>query len=176
MFRLRLRTVLLASACSSWCCPWPPCRTVRERLFGRRSPNCSVAAYRTAYRQAFANGDGTYGRPLEAPPSAPRETLDLAESPVLPPLPEALPGLAPDAVARRIGAEFGPTLADAGAATRTQVRVVDPAGGVAVTTGADVGLSLAHREEVQAALRGSGVSMLRRTGDVDATPVSRPQP
>ncbi|MYE13566.1 MAG: HAMP domain-containing histidine kinase [Gammaproteobacteria bacterium] len=181
MFRLRLRTVLLVVSLFVLVLPVAAVQVLRlyESALLRQTESALqdqaafvAASYRTAYRQAFANGDGTYGRPLEAPPSAPRETLDLAESPVLPPLPEALPGLAPDAVARRIGAEFGPTLADAGAATRTQVRVVDPAGGVAVTTGADVGLSLAHREEVQAALRGSGVSMLRRTGDVDATPVT----
>lgn len=181
MFRLRLRTVLLVVSLFVLVLPVAAVQVLRlyESALLRQTESelrgqaAFVAAfYRTDFPGSPTTVNASYGNPLEVPPDGSRETLDFAASPVHPPLPAAVGGAGPDAVARRIGAELAPTLADAAAKTRAQIRVVDPAGSVAATTGADNGLSLAHREEVQAALRGVGVSRLRGTPRADSAPVA----
>ncbi len=181
MFRLRLRTVLLVVSLFVLVLPVAAVQVLRlyESALLRQTESelqgqaAFVAAfYRTAFRGSLTTVDGSYGNRLTVDSDQPSETLDFAASPVHPPLPEALEGVGPDAVAGGIGAELAPTLADAAAKTRAQIRVVDPAGSVAATTDADGGLSLAHREEVQAALRGVGASLLRSTPRADAAPVA----
>ena len=181
MFRLRLRTVLLVVSLFVLVLPVAAVQVLRlyESALLRQTESelqgqaAFVAAfYRNAFSDPRTTAGGAYGNPRAADPHGPAETLDFAASPVHPPLPEAVEGTGPDAVARRIGAELAPTLADAAAKTRAQIRVVDPTGSVAATTGADDGLSLGHREEVQAALRGVGVSRLRSSPRADAAPVA----
>lgn len=181
MFRLRLRTVLLVVSLFVLVLPVAAVQVLRlyESALLRQTESALqdqaafvAASYRTAFRQSFGAADAVYGKSFDVTPRGLRETLDLAESPVLPPVPEALPGFELDPVALRIGRQLEPTLADAAAVTRAQIRVVDLAGVVAATTGPDGGLSLAHREEVRSALEGAGVSRLRRSLGADATPVA----
>ena len=181
MFRLRLRTVLLVVSLFVLVLPVAAVQVLRlyESALLRQTESelqaqaaFVAASYRTAFSTSFAPRGGTYGKAREIRGTGAAGTLDFAESTVHPPLPEAIRGSELDLLARSIGAELAPTLMDAASHTGAEIRVVDPAGTVAATTGADGGLSLAHREEVAAALRGGGVSRLRKTLVADADPVA----
>ncbi len=181
MFRLRLRTVLLVVSLFVLVLPVAAVQVLRlyESALLRQTESdlqgqaaFVAAAWRAASGESYADGAEARSRLREAERSVARGTLDLAESRVYPPLPEALPTPEFDAAAQRVGTEVEPMLTDAASSTGAEIRVVDPAGRVTATTGGDGGLSLAHREEVAAALRGAGVSRLRRTPGRDTAPVA----
>ena len=95
-------------------------------------------------------------------PFAPIEPrLDLARGPILGPRPEARParGEVPPGL-REIGAHTTPILIEAQTATLAGFRVLSPAGTVIAGKG-EIGLSLAHVEEVADALAGRFRSVLR---------------
>ncbi len=100
--------------------------------------------------------------PKDAPfvPWTPR--LDLARSPVLTtPEPARAADTASDPVALAAGESIAQALQDAQRTTLAGIRVVDSAGIVVATTRTELGLSLAHREEVARALEGENVSLIR---------------
>ncbi len=103
---------------------------------------------------------GSERRWLPQPPE-----LDLTSSPVLAPFPDGLGGALAEAYAARAGARMEPVLKDAQLVTLAGIRVVDPWGVIIASTGEDVGLSIGHSEEIQAALQGRAASRLRRRGD-----------
>ncbi len=181
MFRLRLRTVLLVVSLFVLVLPVAAVQVLRlyESALLRQTESelnaqaaFAAAAYRAAFRKLSPAAIDGHERVREVVPQGPPVTLDLARSPVHSPLPPAEPGAVLDDVARRVGAEVAPMLADAASKTGAEIRIVDPWGTVAATTGVDGGLSLARREEVDAALRGSGASRLRRTAEGDIAPVA----
>ncbi len=92
--------------------------------------------------------------------------LDLADSAVLPPFPDGLAERAPNAFASTMGARLAPVLRDAQLVTLAGIRVVDPWGVIVASTGEDVGLSVAHGEEIGRALSGETMSQLRYKTDV----------
>jgi signal transduction histidine kinase len=135
-----------------------------------------------AYKSALlASGQAIGGRPI-APqwqslhnredglrPIQP--TLDALWENILPPaegpLPTSAPASAPPSQA------LSDIMRGARATTLAGIRVVDAAGIVVASTRSEVGLSLAHREEVRRALEGENVSVLRRrTSDEPAPPLS----
>jgi signal transduction histidine kinase len=131
------------------------------------------AAYKTVLRRAYPNLANRYGHPVAtahaARPSStdrwqPRPAhLDLAADPVLPkPEPGIAPTAAADVYARRSGNEITAFMRDAQSVTLAAIRVMNPDGVVVATTGEELGLSLAGREEVARALRGEHVSVLRQ--------------
>ena len=102
-----------------------------------------------------------------------REPLDLARDPVLPPAPpeDMQPGRLPAPAAARVGAALEPVLRAAQAVTLAALRITDARGTVVATTGRDLGAGLAGLEEVQRALRGEFVTVLRaREGKARAVP------
>jgi signal transduction histidine kinase len=89
--------------------------------------------------------------------------LDASRDAVLPPAPPAAaPRTPPDPVAASAGAAMATVLATTARSTLAGVRVVDRAGIVVATSGTEMGMSLADREEVTRALAGERVSLLRR--------------
>lgn len=90
-------------------------------------------------------------------------TLDLAEDKIYPPPPKVFPAPKPaDPAAERAGKALTAILADAQRVTLAGIRIVDFNGRIVATTGDDLGGSLAGRDEIDRALRGDNVSMLRR--------------
>lgn len=88
-------------------------------------------------------------------------TIDLARDPVLPRRPDAEPApVKPDAAYLAVGQRMAPLLAETRRATLAGFRLLDPRG-VIIAGRDDVGLSLAHVEEVAAALAGRRQSVLR---------------
>jgi two-component system, OmpR family, sensor histidine kinase CreC len=113
--------------------------------------------------------DSTLSSPStnDAPPHGERPftpiepSLDLAGSTILGPRPDARPPTSPpDAVLLDIGRRLQPVLANAQKVTLAGFRVLDPHG-VVIAGGNEVGLSLAHVEEVAQALHGQYSSVLR---------------
>ena len=92
-----------------------------------------------------------------------RAPLDLAQDEVLPPVPDkaALPGPPAAASALRVGAALSPVLRASQEVTLAALRITDPQGTVIATTGTDMGMSLAALMEVQRAMAGEFVSLLR---------------
>jgi signal transduction histidine kinase len=80
---------------------------------------------------------------------------------------------APHPAAAEVGDSLGPLLQEASRITLAGIRLVDPRGVVVASSRGEVGLSLAHREEVSKALLGEPVSLLRvRISDEPAPPLS----
>lgn len=106
--------------------------------------------------------DSISGRPIEDygryTPIEP--TLDLALDPVLPPRPAPQAGIA-DPAYMAVGAKLTPLLAETQKVTLAGFKLLDPRG-VTVAGTQEVGLSLAHVEEIDAALRGRFASVLRQ--------------
>lgn len=106
--------------------------------------------------------------------------LDLASDAVLPPPPDGEPAAPSEPAALEAGARVSAVLAEAQRVTLTGVRVLDRRGVVVGTSGADLGLSLASREEVLGALEGRVERRLReRTPDplhAELSPPSRRSP
>jgi signal transduction histidine kinase len=103
-------------------------------------------------------------RVLPAPRAgaAPTTGLDLADDPVLPPPPDPAPATRPAApLAAAVGAALTPILREAQTVTLAALRVVDRAGIIIATTGDDLGRSLAGRDEIDRALLGERVSLMR---------------
>ncbi len=158
-----------------------------------------AAMYREAVRHELAArpagvGPGDYGGPLEPDPEPlrwrdgvvlPRRhgradpfspvpaSLDLATHQVLPrPEDARTPAVPADEVAVAAGQIVTPVIEDAQGITLAGIRVVDPQGTVVATTGTELGLSLAHRVEVQRALAGLHVSLMReRVSDEPPPPI-----
>lgn len=101
-------------------------------------------------------------------------TLDLAREVPLPRPPAAVPPAAPpDPLALRAGARIGEPLRLAVRSTLSGIRIVDAGGTVVASSGSELGLSIAAREEVARALRGETVSLLReRVSDEPVPPLA----
>lgn len=122
----------------------------------------------------------TYGNPLsvQLPLIAPQlrwrprpARLDLADDPVYPPPPEPLPTASPASPeAQGLGEQIAPVIDRAQVVTLAGIHVVDPAGVIVASTYEDLGLSLIAQEEVQRALSGEYVSLMRQRGMKVAMP------
>jgi signal transduction histidine kinase len=92
-----------------------------------------------------------------------RDGLDLARDPILPPAPDPLPPARPGPSAEAgIGTALAPILSEAQPITLAAIRILDTDGVIIASTGRDLGLSLAGLGEVQQALQGQPVDVLRR--------------
>jgi signal transduction histidine kinase len=133
-----------------------------------------AAAYRAAFERTVPSREAArYGRPLRAAPPLPDSyeqanrwqprpaKLDLSTDPVLAQVSPATPGPAADRYALVIGREITALMREAQLVTLAAIRVVDPNGTVVASTGEELGLSLAAREEVARALAGEYTSLLR---------------
>ncbi|MFA5938244.1 MAG: HAMP domain-containing sensor histidine kinase [Sinimarinibacterium sp.] len=140
----------------------------------RLADDASASRRKTTPKPASAPASANYGVPVTAaaPPPDPEgrwrprwAVLDLATDRVYPrpPAPEAAPAPA-DVLAAAIGHELAPVLRAAQQTTLAGMRVVDFRGVIVASTGdgiADTGLSLRSHEEVQRALTGESVSLMR---------------
>ncbi|MBV8824011.1 MAG: HAMP domain-containing histidine kinase [Hyphomicrobiales bacterium] len=132
-----------------------------------------AAVYRAAWHAAGGQS------PAQAPPdpTSPRPAgnddrwlprsanLDLTVDAVLPPPPDPVPASgSADTAARQAGDALDATLRDAQRTTLAAIRVLDRDGVVVASTGEALGQSLTGQDEVQRALRGKPVSVLRERG------------
>lgn len=135
------------------------------------------AVVAAAYKAAWLRADGpsvenlprVLGAPGDWQPRQPR--LDLAADRVWPRPPDALPTplrAAPQAV--ELGAEFSAVLQEVRRTTLAGIRIVDQQGIVVASTAGDFGGQLLQ-EEVQRALRGETVSLLRERHSNSPKPV-----
>lgn len=134
-------------------------RDLLVKSLGDRLPLYGRPASTTIPAQA-PDPDGRFN------PLLPR--LDVARESLRPPVEEARsPHAIPAAEAVAAGETIMPLLKEAQRATLAGIRIVDPDGTVVASTGAEVGLSLREREEVERAMRGESVSLLYRRTDPD---------
>ena len=176
--RLRLRTVLVIASLFALVLPLTGLYAMRLHettlLQQTQSELIVVAgmassAYASTLERLSGNVEAERRIPFASKPS-----LGFAETPVLPPLPPAQPGPPADPLARQAGAMLAPVLTDAKAVTRAAIRLLDGQGVVVATTEGDIGLSLAHLEEVQQALAGATVNSLRaETSGASLAPIVR---
>lgn len=97
--------------------------------------------------------------------------LDLTQETILPRRPEGLgPGKAETARYRDVGAALQPVLQQAQQTTLAGYRLLDPSGNV-IAGGGEIGLSLAHVQEVKTALGGRYKSVLRKRVSKYAPPL-----
>lgn len=160
----RLRTVLLAANLLLLVLPLGGLWLLRlyESALVRQTETelvAQAAVIGAAYEAAWHGG----APPAPGPGWAPRAAvLDLAKDPVLPPAPDALaPDRPADPRALAAGATLLPVLAAAQRITLAGMRVTDAAGIVVASSGGEMGLSLAGRAEVAAALAGRPAAVLR---------------
>jgi signal transduction histidine kinase len=126
-----------------------------------------------------APGPDTYGIPADV--QWPRKveewlkpvptSIDLSFDEVLPGPPDARPTDRPvDPYARAAGRRMIPQLRDAQQITLSGMQVVDYQGTVVAATGLEPGMSLAHRREVERALEGEFVQIVRARNSSEPTP------
>ena len=160
----RLRTVLLAANLLLLVLPLGGLWLLRlyESALVRQTETelvAQAAVIGAAYEAAWHGG----APPAPGPGWAPRAAvLDLAKDAVLPPAPDALaPDRPADPRAIAAGATLMPVLAAAQRITLAGMRVTDGAGIVVTSSGGEMGLTLAGRAEVAAALAGRPAAVLR---------------
>ncbi len=180
--RISLRSVLIGINLVVLVLPLAGIQVMRlyESALVRQTESALIAqaAFIAASYRAFVNEQGTQdwagmsrevnvptrstgaGQWLPRPP-----VLDLATSITLPPFPDGKTGSEAEAYAALAGARMMPVLKDAQLTTLAGIRVTDPWGVIIASTGEDVGLSVAHAEEIDIALRGKTASRLRRKED-----------
>ena len=129
-----------------------------------------------AYREA--TGVDRSAEPPEPPPDPARDallpSLDITKTAPLPPPPDpSTTAQAADPTAILAGNRIQEALRSAVRSTLIGIRVTDAAGIIVASSGGEVGLSLAGRDEVAAALRGDNVSLLRTRGsEISAPPLA----
>ena len=177
--RPRLRTILLAVNLLILLLPLAGIAVLRlyedELIRGTEAQLLAMGAMvRETYRGAFLEEAARQRRSLEelppvrVPPSRALEAeallprLEVHRSAVRPPAPAArAPQVDPDPIAVAAGVRVSPALRAASRASLVGVRLVDARGVVVGSSSEELGLSLAAREEVRAALRGRPTSLLR---------------
>jgi signal transduction histidine kinase len=109
----------------------------------------------------YSSADSDYVAPARDYEPHPAK-LDLARDRALPPAPDPLPASEPaDALARVTGGELKPILDQAQQVTLAGLRVIAPNGVIVASTGEGLGLSLLQQQEVQRALSGEFLTLLR---------------
>ncbi len=183
-FRLRLGYLLLAVNLTVLWLPLLGLETLRlyDSALVRQTESeliAQAAFVAASYRAALnrlapqAVADSTYGLPLAASWQELYRSdtrwrlrparLDLAEEPVHPPPPDTVQAiLSPDPQAWAVGQELQGLLHDVQVMTLAGIAVADVHGTVVATTGPSLGRSLQPFEEVQRALKGETVSLLRQ--------------
>jgi signal transduction histidine kinase len=98
--------------------------------------------------------------------------LDLADSPILPRAPDAVPAGKPaDPIALAVARTLAGVLANVREMTLAGIRIVDAQGiVVGATSDADLGLSMIGQEEVAQALEGAPAAVLRERAAVNGNP------
>lgn len=95
-------------------------------------------------------------------------TLDLTTSEILAPFPDGIEIKNESLASKQVSRRMSTILKDAQLVTLAGIRVADPWGVVVASTGEDVGLSIHHSEEFEAAIRGRPASRLRRKSEIPA--------
>lgn len=134
-----------------------------------------AAAYESAFERAWANRAdrrlrlSAYGKSAPVDGASDEESrwrprppvLDLATDTIYPPAEDGMPATM-DALAKRAGQELTSLIKKAQITTLASIRVLDFNGVVVSSTGEELGHSLAQREEVEFALRGEPISLMRQ--------------
>jgi len=141
------------------------CASFRQEIH-RELSSRTYAPQPSAYGIPAAAGAGTdeVFQPITA-------GLDLATHMVMDSPPDALPPADPaDSIAAAAGGRLANLLVETQKVTLAGIRIVDFDGTVVATTRTELGLNLVHREEVQRALEGVHVSLMRRRHSDDPRP------
>ncbi|HKU97557.1 MAG TPA: HAMP domain-containing sensor histidine kinase [Vineibacter sp.] len=186
-WRPRLRTVLLAGNLALLALPlagiWflrvyesALVRQTESELIGQAA--LIAAQFRAEWLAAAPPGALAQQPRTERVPSEDKwqpipASLDLADDPILPPLPPAVaPTTEPEPVAMRIGAPLRAILLTAQRLTLAGMSIADSNGIVVASTEGDFGLSVLAQQELASALRGLPTSALRqRTTDPYPGPI-----
>ncbi len=181
-WRPRIRTVLLLVTLSILLLPLAGIAVLRlyeNHLLWRTESELIAqgAIVREVFRREHARAAGlgpaadSSNEDGEPAPLLPQ--LDISRESVRPPAPDARRSVTePDPRAVEAGRVLSPILRDASRVTLAGLRVVDASGIVVATSRSELGMSLAHREEVGRALGGEAVSLLRvRVSDEPPPPL-----
>ena len=178
--RFRLRTVLIFASLSVLVVPLLGVYVLRlheDTLLRQTQAELTVVATLLASSFRASLVEATLPAAPNAPlvpaaaPDAP--PLDLSQTGIAPPFPGARAGEPASPLAQKIGIRLTGLVRDARLASAAAIRLLDGNGAVVATTEADLGLSLAHVDEVRRALQGVVAGALRR---VPAAPVIEMQP
>ncbi len=136
-----------------------------------------AAAFRAELRRLAPDAAPAESRSTGLTPMAEsllrRPGLDLADDPVLPPPPDAMPASQPaTADAEAVGRALTPMIHDAQAVTLSALRLTDARGVVVASTGSDLGRSLAGWEEVAQVLAGAPIATTMRQREPVQAPLS----
>lgn len=188
-YRPRMRTVLLALNLIVLALPVAALmffrifenQLVRETESELISQGALIGAFVKAGFKSAGGDDAVHGVTIDAtlpraehgPYTPIMPQRDLARDEILPPRPDAVAaGVDADAVALKVGRDLSEVFLDAQKVTLSGLRLLDHRGTVIGGRG-DIGLSFAHVTEVQGALLGKYVSVLRRRiSDRPAPPLS----
>jgi len=178
--RLSLRSILIAINLTVLALPLAGIQLLRlyESALVRQTESALIAQaafvasfYRTQVKQLDSSAWRNSAAPLTVAGTdgrwSPRlPELDLASSPRLAPFPDGVSRKTAVTFARQVGDSLIPVLKDAQLVTLAGIRLVDPNGVIVASTGDDTGLSVAHGDEIAAALAGRASSQLRVKSDV----------
>lgn len=171
--RLRLRSVLVLVSLLILMLPLVGLYALRlheTTLLHRTQDDLTIAAAALAssYAAALASSRGGAAEPLRF--ATPRLGFGAQAKAALPPARPAGPAR-PAATAA--GRQLAPVVAATAAATGAAIRLLDARGVVVATTAGDLGLSLAHVDDVATALAGTAVSSLRSASGEREWPLLR---
>ena len=168
--RLRLRSVLMLVSLLILMLPLVGLYALRlheTTLLHRTQDDLTIAAAALAsgFRAALAEAGGDLAT-SPAPFATPR--LGFGSVPVKAALLGARTAGVPLPAAAAAGRQLGPLVATTAAATGAAIRLLDAQGIVVASTAGDIGLSLAHVDDIAAALAGAPVSSLRAAAGAPA--------
>ena len=181
--RFRLRTVLIFASLSVLVMPLLGVYVLRlheDTLLRQTQTELTVVAtlLASSFRASLLEATPTTApaapnmRPVAAAsPDAP--SLDLSLAAIAPPFPGARAGTPARAIAQDVGNRLAGVVRDARLVSAAAIRLLDVNGTVVATTEDDLGLSMAHVDEVRDALQGVVAGALRR---VPVAPVIGMQP
>lgn len=171
ILRFRLRSVLLLLSLSVLIMPMGGIYLLRiyESALVRQTQSeldaqavVLVSAFRRAYLDYGSDPTEVHGGPILLRTSENKlESIDLAKSPIYPPIDPYHSQQIPDAISERTGTSLTSVVADTNASQFTNIRITDHHGVIVASSNEDLGASIQHIEDIQNALAGAPQSRLR---------------
>lgn len=171
ILRFRLRSVLLLLSLSVFILPMGGIYLLRiyESALVRQTQSelnaqavVLASAFRRAYLDHTLDAIEAYGGPiLLRSPENKLQSIDLAKSPIYPPIDPYHSQQQPVPIAELTGANLASVVEDTNASQFTNIRITDHQGVIVASSNEDLGASIQHIEDIQNALAGAPQSRIR---------------
>ena len=169
ILRFRLRSVLLLLSLSVFILPMGGIYLLRiyESALVRQTQselNAQAVVLASAFRRAYLDHTlgaiEAYGGPiLLRSPENKLQSIDLAKSPIYPPIDPYHSQQQPVPIAELTGANLASVVEDTNASQFTNIRSTDHQGLIVASSNEDLGASIQHIEDIQNALAGAPQSL-----------------